>query len=354
MRDVLLRTQGVREVFGDAGSTLAQSTADGVAAGTLFGLAGAIDRILDEQATLLGETPQTLITGGDAQPLLALLRHAVQHTPDLVLEGVAVYCLCGRLDMMRWGFAALLLANIGLLMWATWYREGVRRGATAESGIPSRTDGSAQRARRGAACPQERTYPSPSLVAAKPRPRCVSIGPFVSAELADKAVLRLTEVKQVATRRSEERKLESSYWVHLAPFNNRKQAERRLKEVERLGIRDVLIMPDADGKPAISLGLFTHADNAQKRLQELAEKGVQAQQEIRTVPRTWSGSTCACRSRRMPRWSGCVPRIGVHPVLRCAMSLVRRSLADSLFAPQAAFPVQFFADFPAAPTIPGR
>ena len=89
MRAALLRTQGVREVVGDAGSALAQSTADGVAAGTLFGLAGAIDRILDEQAALRGATPQVLITGGDAQPLRALLRHAVQHAPDLVLEGVA-------------------------------------------------------------------------------------------------------------------------------------------------------------------------------------------------------------------------------------------------------------------------
>ncbi len=89
MRDALLHTQGVRDVLGETGTALAQSTADGVAAGTLYGLAGAIDRILDEQAVLLGATPQTLITGGDAQPLLALLRHAVQHTPDLVLEGVA-------------------------------------------------------------------------------------------------------------------------------------------------------------------------------------------------------------------------------------------------------------------------
>lgn len=89
MRAALLRTHGVRDVVGDAGSTLAQSTADGVAAGILFGLAGAIDRILDEQAALLGATPQVLITGGDAQSLRALLRHGVLHTPDLVLEGVA-------------------------------------------------------------------------------------------------------------------------------------------------------------------------------------------------------------------------------------------------------------------------
>lgn len=95
MRDALLRTQGVREVFGDAETCLAQSTAAGVAAGTLFGLAGAIDRILDEQAALLGDTPQILITGGDAQPLRALLRHAAQHTPDLVLEGVACIARAG-------------------------------------------------------------------------------------------------------------------------------------------------------------------------------------------------------------------------------------------------------------------
>jgi len=183
--------------------------------------------------------------------------------------------------MMRWGFAALLLANVGLLMWATWYREGVGEVRQPnpvfhpEQMVPLSAPGVALQARKGEGV-------RPSLIAAKPRPRCVSIGPFVAMELADKAHARLTEVKQVATRRSQERKLESSYWVHLAPFDNRKQAERRLKEVERLGIRDVLIMPDADGKPAISLGLFTHADNAQKRLQELAEKGVQAQQEIRS------------------------------------------------------------------------
>jgi hypothetical protein len=182
--------------------------------------------------------------------------------------------------MMRWGFAVLVLANVGLLMWATWYRGGVGEARAPnpvfhpEQMVPISAPGVALRLRKN-----ERT--EPSLVAAKPRPRCVSIGPFASAELADKAALRLTEAKQIATRRSEERKLESSYWVYLAPFTSRKQAEQRLREIERLGIRETLIMADADGNPAISLGLFTHAENAQKRLQELAQKGIQAKQEIR-------------------------------------------------------------------------
>jgi len=74
--------------------------------------------------------------------------------------------------------------------------------------------------------------PSPSLVAAKPRPRCVSIGPFASAELADKAVARLTEEKQIATRRSENAN-SKQLLVHLAPFQPQ-AGEQRLKELERL------------------------------------------------------------------------------------------------------------------------
>jgi SPOR domain len=182
---------------------------------------------------------------------------------------------------MRWLFAALVLANIGLLMWATWYRDGAgeatppRAVLHPEQMVPLSAPGVALRARKN-----ERV--EPPLAAATPRPRCVSIGPFASPELADKAVLRLTDEQQTATPRREERKLEDRYWVHLAPFASRKQAERRLRELDRLGIREVLIMPDADGNPAISLGLFTQADNAQKRLQELAQKGVQAKQAIRT------------------------------------------------------------------------
>ncbi len=190
--------------------------------------------------------------------------------------------------MMRWVFAVLVLANIGLLMWTTWYRNGASEVAPPravfhpEQMVPLNAPGVALRARKN-------DRAEPPLAAVKPRPRCVSIGPFAVAETADKAAVNLASEKFDAARRNEERSVESSYWIHLAPFANRKEAERRLKELERLGIRDVLIMPGADGSPAISLGLFTQADNAQNRLQELAQKAVQARQEIRyrTENLTW-------------------------------------------------------------------
>lgn len=89
-RAVLLQgTSGIAESEGQGRDPLARSTADAVAAGTLLGLAGAIDRVLDEQALLLGTPPTVFVSGGDAPRLQPLLRHAAMAVPDLVLEGVA-------------------------------------------------------------------------------------------------------------------------------------------------------------------------------------------------------------------------------------------------------------------------
>mgnify|MGYP000049964927 CR=1 FL=1 len=86
---LLQHTHAIRAADGNASSCLALNTADAVAAGTAFGLAGAIDRILDEQAVTLGDIVPVLFTGGDAASLQKLLRHPTQLVPDLVLEGVA-------------------------------------------------------------------------------------------------------------------------------------------------------------------------------------------------------------------------------------------------------------------------
>lgn len=82
-------TAGIPATEGDAGDCLARSTADGVAAGTLFGLAGAVERLIDEYRRTLGATLQVFLTGGDAPALAARLRAAHTLVPDLVLKGLA-------------------------------------------------------------------------------------------------------------------------------------------------------------------------------------------------------------------------------------------------------------------------
>jgi len=68
---------------------LANDTANAVAAGTLYGLSGAVDRLLDEAVACVGPA-QVFMTGGDGARVAPLLRHPVQLVPDLVLRGLAV------------------------------------------------------------------------------------------------------------------------------------------------------------------------------------------------------------------------------------------------------------------------
>lgn len=181
--------------------------------------------------------------------------------------------------MMRWVFAALVLANLGLLMWASWYRESAEGALPArpvlrpELMVPITTPGVALRTRRS-----ERV--EPPLAPTKAKRRCVTLGP-VATTAAEPAAARLTADGIETMRRTEERPVPASYWVYLAPYATRKQAERRMKELARLGVRDMLIMPDAHGNQAISLGLFVQADNARARIEELKQKGIEAQQEVR-------------------------------------------------------------------------
>ena len=85
-------TQEIREINGDDTSCLGLSTADAVTGGSAFALAGALERILIEQAKQLGKGFQVLVTGGDAVRVLPRLQveAPVEHVPDLVLRGLAL------------------------------------------------------------------------------------------------------------------------------------------------------------------------------------------------------------------------------------------------------------------------
>jgi type III pantothenate kinase len=82
-------TNAVRPPPGSDASCLGLSTADAVAGGTLFGLAGAIERVVREQEARLGAEAHVLITGGDAELLAARIARPLRHVPDLVLQGLA-------------------------------------------------------------------------------------------------------------------------------------------------------------------------------------------------------------------------------------------------------------------------
>jgi len=90
LRASLVRgTHAIAETEGNDMNCLARSTADGVAAGTIYGLTGAVERLINEFRQTLGDTMLTVMTGGDAMLLAARLHVKTRHVPDLVLQGLA-------------------------------------------------------------------------------------------------------------------------------------------------------------------------------------------------------------------------------------------------------------------------
>jgi type III pantothenate kinase len=67
-----------------------RSTAEAVGAAATHGLAGAVDRLVEETRAALGGRPATVATGGGAELIVPLCRTKFRVLPDLVLEGLAL------------------------------------------------------------------------------------------------------------------------------------------------------------------------------------------------------------------------------------------------------------------------
>lgn len=91
LRTSLVQTaSGIPDKSGNGADCIARSTEDAVAAGTQFGLVGAIERILNEYRARLGPRMKILLTGNDAPAVLSKLAQPAEEIPDLVLRGLAI------------------------------------------------------------------------------------------------------------------------------------------------------------------------------------------------------------------------------------------------------------------------
>lgn len=182
--------------------------------------------------------------------------------------------------MTRWFFAVLVLANLALWMWASWYQE--------------RAVGEAEAPRPQVHAEQMKLLTEPG-VKLKPRPKppeanaeaeaavvvprhCYRAGPFAELDAAIAAGKGL-EARGIGHMRQEEtRPAVTGYRVFLPPFPSREAAERKRKELARLGFQDHALTQEG-GRYAISLGLYSIEANAIAHQQRLAAKGVAAKLE---------------------------------------------------------------------------
>jgi hypothetical protein len=177
---------------------------------------------------------------------------------------------------LKWVFGALVLANLGLWMWASWYREAPLEETRAalmpvapeKLRLLSEANVKLQ--------PRKAPPPANAGLTANAAPACFHIGPFIDAALADKAGTKLKQWNLDFARRREDSRKISGYRVYLPPFASQKAAERKRQELTRLGFKDHALYQDENGRNAISLGLFSIEANADGRVRDLAAKGVKA------------------------------------------------------------------------------
>ena len=94
-------TSGIRRraqggASGRGRALFGRSTRAAVEQGARYAAAAAVDRAVSEASQLVGRKPRLVLTGGGAPDLRPLIRSASVLVPDLVLEGLAAWCVGGE------------------------------------------------------------------------------------------------------------------------------------------------------------------------------------------------------------------------------------------------------------------
>jgi len=187
---------------------------------------------------------------------------------------------------LKWLFAALVLANLGLWMWASWYRE-----TPAPENRNARSSIAPEKMRLlnepGVNLkPRKAPPPANAELAAGTPQICFHIGPFADANAAAAGESKLNELQLGSMRQAEEIKIVTGYRVFLSALASKEEAERKRQQLTRLGFTDHAVMQEGASHYSISLGLFAVEANAQIRVRELAGKGISAKIEPLTQKRT--------------------------------------------------------------------
>lgn len=192
---------------------------------------------------------------------------------------------------MRWIVASLVLLNIAAFVYFQLFAEAKSANTVAVSNSASR-EGAAQSITLLSELGDKQQIESVRVEPSQPQPAarslavneplCTLVGAFKKLLKAEYFVERLqslglnAEVKNVVVNS------EPGYWLHLPPEKSRKDALRRLSELQRRGV-DSYVIPSGNLANGISLGMFSNKQRAEAMLASVGSQGYKP--EIVNVPR---------------------------------------------------------------------
>lgn len=183
--------------------------------------------------------------------------------------------------MMRWLLALLILTNVGLFMWGSWYKD-----ADLPSQPRVRADINPAQMRL-VADPEVKLIPRranrpPAVKTLQPIKRvCHEVGVFTSTKEAVRAGASLKKAGLEYSLRTLET-VERRYQIYIPPRESSAAARAMQKKLSELGFRDNFLMPQKGFKNAISVGIFSSRDNAINLQRDLKRKGVTSKLRLTT------------------------------------------------------------------------
>lgn len=117
----------------------------------------------------------------------------------------------------------------------------------------------------------------------EPEAYCAALGPTKQISDARKLAQKLEARGIDSTLRRELEQRPLGFWVVLPPYKTQKAAIDAVLELRKKGIKDIRRFIEGEQRNGISLGVFSLRENAERRRQEIARKGLQARVEPRFV-----------------------------------------------------------------------
>lgn len=114
-------------------------------------------------------------------------------------------------------------------------------------------------------------------------PLCWAVGPYPVELDAKHLYARMLAMDIPAKVESQSVVIKEEFWVYLEPMANRKQAMRKLKELQKRKV-DSFVITEGELENGISLGLFGQKESVDRLLAKLKEKNITA--SVKPLKRT--------------------------------------------------------------------
>jgi hypothetical protein len=132
--------------------------------------------------------------------------------------------------------------------------------------------------------------------------RCVSVGPFNDLAHVARGAALLRDRGFNPQQRAEQGETWEGYWVYVGGLKSPAEETKVVKTLERAGITDAHVMPEAEGGRRVSIGLFSERDRAEKRAQAVKRLGFTPEITERKQPGTlyWVDLDLGTSERTVP------------------------------------------------------